>query len=159
MLRISKLADYATLIMHTLALESARTFSATEIAKHAHITVTTASKTLKMLLEAGLVTSVRGAGGGYRLVRAADRITLAEVITAIDGQPALTECNLSNKLCAQDSVCALRNNWRLINQVIITALQSVTVADMTRPLNENKLMQHNKDLLSHKKMHSELAND
>ncbi len=155
MLRISKLADYATLIMHQLALESARIYSATEIAKQAHITVTTASKTLKMLLEAGLVSSVRGAGGGYRLSRSADTITLAEVVAAIDGQLALTECNIPSKICAQDSVCALRSNWRLINKVIMTALQSVTVAEMTRPLSEHKLMQQNMDLALSKKMYLE----
>lgn len=158
MLRISKLADYATLIMNQLAIEPERTYSATEIARQAHITVTTASKTLKMLLEAGLVSSLRGAGGGYRLARSAQTITLAEVVTAIDGQPALTECNISSKVCAQDSVCALRSNWRLINNIIMSALEGVSVADMMSPLSEHKLIrQKNTDLTLEKKLGLELV--
>jgi FeS assembly SUF system regulator len=134
MLRISKLADYGTVIMSFLAKEAASVRSASEIARRVHITSMTASKILKMLVSANLVISVRGAEGGYRLSRPPENITLAEVVTALDGQPALTECNAITKKCLQDDVCAVRDNWRLINKVVFTALNSITLADMAKPL-------------------------
>jgi Fe-S cluster assembly protein SufB len=141
MLKISKLADYATVVMNFLASEPERLYSAPEISKQVHIAVPTVSKVLKKLLAKGnLVISTRGANGGYRLARSAKEITIIEVISAIDGHPAMTECSQHSKVCVQDSVCAVKNNWRLINQVILTLLQSLTLADMSQPLTLNPLI-------------------
>lgn len=134
MLRITKLADYGTVIMNCLAKEPGQLLSATEIAKKIHLPPTTVSKILKILVAGNLVLSVRGSEGGYRLARQPSEITVADVITALDGRPALTECNVYEKRCSQDAVCSIRDNWRLINQVVITALQSLTLADMAKPL-------------------------
>jgi FeS assembly SUF system regulator len=135
MLRITKLADYGTVIMNSLAREPDQLFSTSEIAKKVHIPQTTVSKILKILVAASLVLSVRGSGGGYRLARIPSEITVADVITALDGRPALTECNIYEKKCSQDAVCSIRDNWRLINAVVMNALQSLTLADMAKPLN------------------------
>lgn len=134
MLRISKLADYGTVIMNALAKEPNSLLSANEIAQKVHLALPTASKVLKILVTANLVVSVRGAGGGYRLSRAPEEITLADVITALDGMPALTECNALTKKCSKDSVCGIRDNWRLINKVVFMALNSLTLRDMAKPL-------------------------
>jgi FeS assembly SUF system regulator len=139
-IRISKLTDYGTVIMNCLATAPQGLMSATEISRRVHLTIPTASKVLKILVTANLVISVRGSGGGYRLSRLPEEITLAEVITALEGQPALTECNASKKKCAQDSVCAIRDNWRLINKIIFMTLNSLTLADMTKPLDLHPLM-------------------
>jgi FeS assembly SUF system regulator len=140
MLRISKLADYGTVIMNCLAKQPQTLLSASEIARKVHLASPTASKILKILMAANLVISVRGADGGYRLARAPEDITVAEVIAALEGQPALTECNVITKKCSQDSVCAIRDNWRLINRVIYSALNSLTLADMTKPLDLHPLV-------------------
>lgn len=142
MLRISKLADYGTVIMNCMAKEPHALFSANEIAQKVHLALPTTSKILKIFVAANLVLSARGAGGGYRLARPPEAITVAQVISALEGQPALTECNSVTKKCAQDSVCAIRDNWRLINKVIFLALSSLTLADMTKPLNLHPLMTH-----------------
>ncbi len=134
MLRISKLADYATVIMNYLAHHPEHWFSATAVSRQVHIAVPTVSKILKILLDSGLVISMRGAGGGYRLARQPEKITLAQVISAMEGTPALTECSQAAGTCAQDTVCALRHNWRVINRVILTALENLTLADMAKPL-------------------------
>lgn len=134
MLRITKLADYGTVIMNCLAKEPGLLLSASEIARKIHLPPTTVSKILKILVAGNLVLSVRGSEGGYRLARLPSEITVADVITALDGRPALTECNVYEKRCPQDAVCSIRDNWRLINQVVITALQSLTLADMAKPL-------------------------
>lgn len=142
MLRISKLADYGTVIMNYLAKEPKSLLSAGDIASKVHLTLPTTSKILKILVAANLVSSVRGSGGGYRISRDPQEITVAEVITALDGQPALTECNIMAKKCSQDKVCDIRDNWRLINKVIMNALQSLTLADMAKPLDGHPLVAH-----------------
>lgn len=134
MLRLSKLADYGTVIMNCLAKDPSTMLSAREIAQKVHLALPTASKILKKLVAAKLVTSTRGAEGGYLLSRHPDEITVAEVITALEGQPALTECNAIAKKCSKEAVCGIRDNWRLINKVIFTALNSLTLTDMANPL-------------------------
>jgi FeS assembly SUF system regulator len=141
MLRISKLADYGTGIMTTLAKEPCNLLSANEISQRVHIALPTVSKVLKKLsVGASLVASVRGVDGGYRLAREAETITLADIITAVDGHPALTECNIIARTCAQDATCAIRDNWRIINKIILSVLESLTLADMTQPLQLNALV-------------------
>lgn len=140
MLRISKLADYGTVIMNCLAAEPTRLFNANEVAKKVHISLPTVSKLLKLLVGAELISSVRGPKGGYRLARPPKQISLAEVITALDGQPALTECNQSDTMCMQSPFCALRDNWRIINKVIMNSLHSFTLADMMNSLHQHPIV-------------------
>lgn len=133
MLRISKLADYATVIMHYLAAQPEQLASASEIAKHTHLSTPTVSKLLKLLSEAGLVISARGVGGGYRLAKNPQAISVAEVVAAVDGLPSLTECSQHSTICAQDGFCAVKHNWRKINSFVLNVLQNVSMADMSRP--------------------------
>jgi FeS assembly SUF system regulator len=139
MLRISKLTDYATVIMSYLALQPATVASAVEIARQVHISLPTVSKILKILAETGLVTSFRGTGGGYRLGRLASEITVAQVVMAIEGKLALTECCLSEKHCLLDSLCSIKENWKVINKIILTALAGLTLHDMMQPLAAHSL--------------------
>ena len=134
MLRISKLADYATVIMHCLSRQPDTILSASEIAQLVYLSNPTVSKILKILAEAELVTSLRGAGGGYKLALLPQLITIARVIAAIDGRPALTECAHATQICSQDSVCAIKHNWRVINHFILDTLEKLTLADMGKPL-------------------------
>ena len=139
MLRISKLTDYATVILSFLALNPDRITSATTIADAVHLSVPTVSKVLKILAEFELVKSYRGTGGGYQLARSSDQITLAEVVSAIEGKLAMTECCAMENTCALDSLCAIKENWQVINKIILTALGELTLKDMTKPLKEHPL--------------------
>ncbi len=130
MLRISKLADYATVIMSYLASCPDDIKSATFIAKEVHLSVHTVSKILKILLDADLIRAFRGAEGGYQLAKSAEKITLAQVIAAIEGNFALTECSLKSKLCVLDTQCSIKKNWKSINHIILKTLNSVTLKDM-----------------------------
>jgi len=137
-LRVSKLTDYATVVMTVLAgVADARgadaVISAQDLAERAHLELPTVSKLLKQLAHAGLVASFRGVNGGYRLARAAERITVAEVVTAMEGPIGMTECSAHAGLCGHESHCGVRVNWQRINQAIAQALASVTVADMVKP--------------------------
>lgn len=134
MLRISKLTDYATVIMSYLAMCPDRITSAAEIAEAIHLSSPTVSKILKILCEAQLVVSFRGTGGGYQLARPISEITVAQVVTAIEGNLAMTECCIAENLCAIDSICSIKENWKVINKIILTALAGLTLQDMMQPL-------------------------
>lgn len=140
MLRISKLADYAIVLMTIFARQPAQLFSASGIAEQANLQTPTVSKLLKKMQKNGLLQAVRGASGGYRLAKPARQISLADVITAIEGQPGLTECSVVQGQCEQQGCCAVQANWKIINRVLLSALQSVTIEEMSQPLNEHALL-------------------
>ena len=138
MLKISKLADYATVVMHWLSQHKDDHYSATAIAEQIAVGVPTVSKVLKSLNDAGLVGALRGVQGGYQLSRSANAISLADIITAIEGRPAMTECSQIDGLCQYDARCELRGNWQYINARIYHLLDTVSLHDMTMPLIQSK---------------------
>jgi FeS assembly SUF system regulator len=142
MLRISKLTDYATVIMSYLALNATQVASATHIAKEIRLGAPTVSKILKILCEAHLVTSYRGTGGGYQLARSSSEITVADIVSAIEGNLAMTECCSGKNLCALDSLCSIKENWQIINKIILTALSGLTLAQMTKPISQKQFKLH-----------------
>ncbi len=133
MLRVSKLIDYATVVMTCLVGTGDGVQSAQVLAERARLEVPTVSKLLKQLAQAGLVASTRGINGGYRLARAPERITIADIVTAMEGPIGMTECSAHAGLCDHESHCGVRVNWQRINQAIASALEDVTLADMVRP--------------------------
>ncbi|NIW23083.1 MAG: SUF system Fe-S cluster assembly regulator [Gammaproteobacteria bacterium] len=137
MLRISKLTDYGTLILAQLPVAGGGLASAGQVADRTHLTQPTVSKLLKTMTRAGLVVSTRGAQGGYALARPATDITAAQIIDALDGPVAITECSSANGNCDLESVCRVGNAWQKINVGIRKALAQVSLADLqqaTEPL-------------------------
>jgi len=134
MLRVSKLTDYATLILSVLARERPRLLAAMEIAETTSVPLPTASKILKSCSNAKLLSSVRGAKGGYTLARDPNEITVAEIIKVLEGPIALTECSLSSGNCNLASGCGIRPNWNVINQAVHNALEGVTLVDLIQPV-------------------------
>ena len=132
MLRVSKLTDYATVVMTCLVASGDEVQSAQCLAERAHLEVPTVSKLLKQLAQADLVISARGINGGYRLARAPERISIAEIVTAMEGPIGMTECSVHAGLCDHESHCGVRVNWQRINDAIAGALASVTLADMVK---------------------------
>ena len=133
MLRVSKLTDYATVVMTCLAGGGDEVVSAQALAERARLELPTVSKLLKQLAQAGLVVSFRGANGGYRLARSPQAITVAEIVTAMEGPIGMTECSVHHGQCGHDAHCGVRVNWQRISHAISTALDSVTLADMVKP--------------------------
>jgi len=133
MLRVSKLTDYATVVMTALSDVPDQVHSAQDIAEKARLELPTVSKLLKQLAHADLVHSFRGVNGGYRLARAPARISIAEIVTAMEGPIGMTECSAHAGLCGHEPHCGVRVNWQRINQAIAQALESVTLADMIKP--------------------------
>lgn len=133
MLRISKLTDYAILMMVEMTRDG-EMLSAHALADRIHVETPTASKVLKLLAGSGLLESYRGANGGYRVSRDATDISVAEVIAAIEGPIAMTECSVEEGLCSQEESCDLRSNWQRISLAVAQALRDVSLAEMSAPL-------------------------
>ena len=130
MLRVTKLTDYATVVLTVLAAQSDAVLSASELAERAGLETPTVSKLLKPLAQAGLVEGFRGANGGYRLAREAAGISLIEIVEAMEGPLGMTECSIHGGNCTIEDHCGVRANWRRINDVVVEALRSVSLAQM-----------------------------
>jgi FeS assembly SUF system regulator len=137
MLRMSKMTDYGIVLMTELARAEGDTRTTRELAARTRVPLPSVSKVLKGLLQAGLVVSHRGANGGYGLARPPAELSLAELVSALEGPVALTECGVhatpSGAPCELEAVCQVRGHWRLINNAIQEALGRLTLADLVAP--------------------------
>jgi FeS assembly SUF system regulator len=133
MLRVSRLTDYATVVMTCIAAHPDDVLSTAQIADEARLELPTVSKLLKSLGHAGLVESFRGVNGGYRLARPAGEISLAAIVEAMEGPIGMTECSVSHGQCERESLCGVRGSWRQVSDVVDGALRSVSLADMLKP--------------------------
>lgn len=130
MLRISKLTDYGTVVMVHVARAPERFHSASEIAAAVSVAPPTVAKILKVLTRSGLLTSQLGVRGGYRLARAPETIAIAEVLDALEGPVAVTECSEGFGICSMEGSCAVSGAWQAVNGAIRTTLQSISLADL-----------------------------
>ena len=134
MLRMTKQADYGIVLMTYLASHPNQRFAAPELAATTQLPLPTVSKILKLLGREGLLESHRGVKGGYSLARDPERITVAVMISVLDGPIAVTECIEDTPgECSQESVCRLRANWQRINQAVRQALECISLAELTHP--------------------------
>ncbi len=134
MLRITKLTDYAVLVLSDMVRMEAQAHAARDIAERTLIPQPTVSKVLKLLGRAALVASERGKNGGYRLARAPGNISVADIVDAVEGPIAVTECSADQRGCCDlEGRCPTETNWIRINDAIRQALRAITLADMVRP--------------------------
>ena len=133
MLRVSRLTDYATVVMTCIAAHPTDVLSTAQIAEETHLELPTVSKLLKALGHAELVESFRGVNGGYRLARPASTISLAEIVEALEGPIGMTECSVAEGQCDRESQCSVRGSWQRINSVLDQTLRAVSLADMLKP--------------------------
>ncbi len=132
MLRVSRLADYGTVAMGYMAQRPERIHTAAVVSAAIRVTGPTVSKILKKLAGEGLLVSVRGANGGYRLARRPGMISVASVIDAVEGPFVFTECGATPCRCPQGPECVVRPGWQRINRQVRRVLEEVTLADMVR---------------------------
>ncbi|MEM7480423.1 MAG: SUF system Fe-S cluster assembly regulator [Acidobacteriota bacterium] len=141
MIRITKQTDYGIVIASHMATDPERRFSTAEIAEETHLPTPMVSKILKLLAREELLDSHRGVHGGYALARTPQEIQISEVIAALEGPIAITECvDDSPGLCSQEAICPMRSNWQIINGAIKQALDGISLAEMTRPLVTERLV-------------------
>lgn len=132
MLRISKLTDYATVILAALCERPDTVLSAAGLAERTRVGLPTVSKLLKELQRAGLVRSIRGARGGYQLAREPGRISAADIIDAVEGPVALTECSSDHGHCGIEATCQVGHSWQQVSRSIHRALAEVPLTTLTR---------------------------
>lgn len=133
MIKVNKLTDYATLMLSHLAQMPDRQFSAADMAKTLGVGKATVSKVLKILQNSHIVKSQRGISGGYQLAREARDITLVEILEAMEGPVAVTECTSHPGMCSQEHACLVKTPWQQINQMILRHLSGISLLDMIRP--------------------------
>lgn len=138
MFRLSKITDYGIVLLAHLASRADETdnrspHNAREVALEVDLPLPVVSKVLKSLARKEILESHRGSKGGYTLVRSPDEITVSEMINALEGPLALTECNVGPHLCEHEVGCPVRGPWHVINRVVQAALEKVTLADITDP--------------------------
>jgi FeS assembly SUF system regulator len=130
MVRISRLTDYATVILATLAGEPGRVQNAATLAEQTRIAAPTVSKLLKQLQRSGLVASTRGQHGGYQLARPAAQISAAAILDALEGPVALTDCAAGVGQCEIEESCRVSRVWQRLNAAIRRSLSEVSLAQL-----------------------------
>jgi FeS assembly SUF system regulator len=134
MIRITKQTDYGIVLLTHMAVHADRQYNAPELAAEAHLPLPMASKILKLLAREGVLVSHRGVRGGYGLARDPGAISMAEIIAALEGPIAITECIDEAGDCAHERLCPVRSNWHRINDAVLSALSGLTLAEMIHPL-------------------------
>ena len=133
-MRLSSLADYAVVMMSAAARHCGGVqLNAAHLAEETGIPLPTVQKLVSKLSHAGLLRSVRGAGGGFRLARPAAAVTLADVIEAIEGPIAMTSCVDTGKHdCGLEGSCRVQAHWPVVNNAVRGALAGINLTSLAR---------------------------
>jgi len=148
MLRISRLTDYATVILAALAQAPDRVQTSASLAGQTRLSLPTVSKVLKQLQRAGLVASTRGLRGGYQLARPATDISAGAILDALEGPIAITDCCATgHSQCGIQRTCGVGHAWQRLNVTIRRSLHEVSLAqlaglDPTQP----RVLAHERDM-------------
>jgi FeS assembly SUF system regulator len=136
MVRLGKLTDYGLVLMTCIARGSTMPLrTARDLAVESRLPLSTVSKLLKQLLQSGLLTSHRGTKGGYILARDPQEISVVEIIAALEGPMALTECSTDvTGLCNLEPCCPIKTNQQIINQAVRGVLDKITLSDLVQPM-------------------------
>jgi FeS assembly SUF system regulator len=135
MIRMSRLTDYGIVLMSHVAAHPEHVHTAAEVAAEAQLPLPTVSKLLRVLTRRGLLVSQRGVKGGYTLSRPARAISLAAIISALEGPIALTLCTVGTRPdCEYQPRCPVSGRWQRINWAIRQALEDIPLSDMANPL-------------------------
>ena len=131
MIRITRETDYGIVLLSFMAVAPRKDVStARDLAARACLSVPMASKILKALARAGLLISHRGAKGGYGLARAPEKISVGEVIAALEGPIGITECASAPGCCEQEPVCPARHGWRRVSNQVRQFLERIPLSDL-----------------------------
>ncbi len=131
MIKLSKLTDYAVVVLTEMARGQGKLCTASQLAEQTTLPEPTVAKVLKLLAKGGVVASTRGANGGYKLNHTPDQISIAAVVTALDGPVALTACvDGSDECCSHAGSCPIKGQWNPVNIAMKAALENVSLAQM-----------------------------
>src|SRR6478609_2741860 len=133
-MRLSHLADYAVVLMTAAARRpAAARLSATELSAETGVPLPTAQKLMGQLATSGLLSSFRGAGGGFALARPATEISLADIVEAVEGPIAMTVCSEGRNDCALDAHCRVKPHMGVVGSAVRGALGAVSLQQLSTP--------------------------
>ena len=134
MLRLNRMTDYAILVLGALAQRHGETLASGHLAEVTALAQPTVAKVLKTLVGAELVETQRGVRGGYRLMKISAHISLVDIVEAMEGPIAVTDCvGDAREPCMSRNCRCVRKHWRHINLAIRKALMDLTLEDLTNP--------------------------
>lgn len=133
MIRLSKLTDYASVLLAVMAREPNALWTASALSERSNVPKPTCVKVLKQLTKHGLLISTQGPRGGYSLARPASQIPVKHMIEAIEGPMAMTECGTDEALCRLTDHCTVMAKWRELGQQVNDLLLAVTLQDLIHP--------------------------
>lgn len=135
MVKLGKLTDYGLVLMTCITASEGAQRTARDLAAESKLPFSTVSKLLKELLQSGLLISHRGIKGGYMLAKEPHAISVIDIISAIEGPMALTECSTDvSGMCNLELSCPIKSNQRIINQAVRGVLEKITLADLVQPM-------------------------
>ncbi|BCX81851.1 Rrf2 family transcriptional regulator, iron-sulfur cluster assembly transcription factor [Methylomarinovum caldicuralii] len=129
-MRLTTKGRYAVTAMLDLAYHNDKKLvTLTEIAKRQDISLSYLEQLFAKLRRAGMVSGVRGPGGGYRLARPPAEINVAEIITAVDESVDSTRCGGKGN-CQNNQPCLTHELWMGLSRQIYDYLSGITLADL-----------------------------
>ena len=139
-MRLSHLADYAVVLMTAAARRPAgERLSATELSGETGVPLPSAQKLMGQLAGHGLLSSARGASGGFALSRPAQDISLADIVEAVEGPIVMTQCGDGvNHDCALDAHCRIKPHMGVVGHAVRGALGTVSLQSLALPLSLSK---------------------
>jgi len=135
-IRLTRLTDYGiVLLTHVAGQPAGAVHNARQLSEETHLPLPMVGKVLKTLARRGILRSHRGAKGGYSLARRAADVSLHDIIGALEGPVAITDCLATPPSdCEHEAHCPAQGAWRTINEVVARALEGVSLADMAGPV-------------------------
>ncbi|MDE1901160.1 MAG: SUF system Fe-S cluster assembly regulator [Alphaproteobacteria bacterium] len=134
MIRLSRLTDYAVALLSHMGTEGKDgLWTAADLSATSGLPMPTVAKVLKLLAKSGMIAAQRGAAGGYKLLRAQSAISVADIIEAMDGPIAITDCAEGSEHpgCNIESICPMSDGWNKVNRAVRRALEQVSLAEMS----------------------------
>jgi FeS assembly SUF system regulator len=141
MLRISRLTDYAFILLAELEEADDDVVPCSTLAEQSPLPLPTVRKVAKKLAAEDLLVSHQGAHGGYELASPPDELSAAEVISAMEGPIAVTVCSEDATECEIADGCPTSQSWKIINAALRATLEGLTLDDMTPPLDQETLLE------------------
>ena len=149
MFRLNKLTDYGIVLMAHVARTPEETpHTARSLAKATRVPLPTVGKILRQLSERGLLSSHRGVKGGYNLARDAGKISVAEIVLALEGPIGFTECSVVKGLCNMERSCAIKSNSQIIGDALRDALAHVMLADLNHQMAQHERRQEHDQIVA-----------
>lgn len=131
---LSTRSDYGLVLLAELAKAGEKHFSLSEITKRTGLSLYYLEQIAALLRRKKIVKSIRGTDGGYKLARRPSKITLYEVIKALDGEVAFTRCSIKGCTCKSVYFCQNVKVWVKLQKTINEILEKTTLADFIHPV-------------------------